>query len=64
MLSFHWECIDSKLKKIIGILHIFMLSPLFFTNILVGMETKKEIISRHFMLAFPLFIAVTSEKYY
>ena len=33
MLAFHWECIDSKLNKMQGMLYTFMLVPLFYTNI-------------------------------
>ena len=42
MLYFHWEYIDSKLKKIQGILQTVMLAPLLFNLFLVGMETSKE----------------------
>ena len=34
------QLVDSKLNEIQAVLQTFMLAPLFFTNILVGMETK------------------------
>ena len=43
MLDFHWECIDFKFKKIKDILKTIIIAPIFFTKIIVGMETGNKI---------------------
>ena len=45
MLDFHWECIDFKFKKIKDILKTIIIAPIFFTKIIVGMETGNQIIT-------------------
>ena len=64
MLDFCGESIDSKLKKIQGIPQTFMLANLLFTKVFFSIERQKYFNSRHYMLDFPLFMAVTLANYY
>ena len=63
MLALKWECVDSKLNKILGILEIFMLASLFFTRGF-GRYKKGEFNRRHYILYLPLFMEFTSAEYY
>ena len=44
MIGFHWDCIESQLEIMQGMIHTFMLAPLFFTNSF-GWYGRKEVIS-------------------